>query len=99
MYKDTVSPSRRLLLSYEVAGGSVEGLLEALGSMGLTEGVSLLQRLEPFDKLQSAELKEDSAYGSQSVEAEPAALSGKLQPAPLLEPPSPLPHKQQEQVH
>lgn len=47
----------------------------------------------------TAELKEDSAYGSQSVEVEPAALSGKLQPAPLLEPPSPLPHNQQEQVH
>uniref|UniRef100_A0A670YU36 Nuclear factor kappa B subunit 2 n=1 Tax=Pseudonaja textilis TaxID=8673 RepID=A0A670YU36_PSETE len=73
MYKDTVSPSRRLLLSYEISGGSREGLLEALGSMGLTEGVSLLQRLETFDKLQSAELKEDSAYGSQSVEAEPSA--------------------------
>uniref|UniRef100_A0A2D4J934 RHD domain-containing protein n=2 Tax=Micrurus lemniscatus lemniscatus TaxID=129467 RepID=A0A2D4J934_MICLE len=99
MFKDTVSPSRRLLLSYEISGGSLEGLLEALGSMGLTEGVSLLQRLETFDKLQSADLKEDSAYGSQSVEAEPAALSGKLQPAPLLEPPSPLPHNQQEQVH
>ncbi|KAM3835004.1 nuclear factor NF-kappa-B p100 subunit isoform 1-T1 [Vipera latastei] len=99
MYKDTISPTRKLLLSYEIAGGTLEGLLEALGSMGLTEGVRLLQRLETFDKLQSAELKEDSAYGSQSVEAEPAALSGTLQPASLLEPPSPLPHNQQEQVH
>ncbi|XP_070608075.1 nuclear factor NF-kappa-B p100 subunit isoform X2 [Erythrolamprus reginae] len=99
MYKDTVSPSRRLLLSYEIAGGSLEGLLEALGSMGLTEGVSLLQRLETFDKLQSTELKEDSAYGSQSVEAEATTLSGKLQPAPLLESPSSCPHNQQEQVH
>ncbi|XP_063163671.1 nuclear factor NF-kappa-B p100 subunit isoform X1 [Candoia aspera] len=98
-YKDTVSPSRRLLLSYEMAGGSLEGLLEALGSMGLTEGVRLLQRPETFDKLQSAELKEDSAYGSQSVEEEPEALPGKLQSAPFLEPPSSLPHNQQEQVH
>lgn len=38
----------------QIAGGSLEGLLEALGSMGLTEGVRLLQRLETFDKLQSA---------------------------------------------
>lgn len=38
----------------QIAGGTLEGLLEALGSMGLTEGVRLLQRLETFDKLQSA---------------------------------------------
>lgn len=81
-YKDTPSPSKRLLLGYEVsqpsplgscppplagcssdlswtfspqlAGGSLHGLLEALDSMGLTEGVRLLQSAEAFVKLQSA---------------------------------------------
>ncbi|XP_061490633.1 nuclear factor NF-kappa-B p100 subunit [Rhineura floridana] len=99
-YKGTESPSRRLLVSYELAGGSLRGLLEALDSMGLTEGVRLLQRPETFVKLHSTELKEDSAYGSQSVEEEPAVLPEKLQPTSSLEPPpSLLPHGQQEQVH
>uniref|UniRef100_A0A670HQI8 Nuclear factor kappa B subunit 2 n=1 Tax=Podarcis muralis TaxID=64176 RepID=A0A670HQI8_PODMU len=98
-YRGAESPSRRLLLSYELAGGSLKGLLEALDSMGLTEGVKLLQRPETFVKLQSTELKEDSAYGSQSVEEEPAALPGKLPPASSLEVPPFLPHSQQEQVH
>ncbi|KAJ7324451.1 hypothetical protein JRQ81_017471 [Phrynocephalus forsythii] len=98
-YKDTPSPSRGLLLGYELAGGSLKGLLEALDSMGLMEGVRLLQRAETFVKLQNAEVKEDSAYGSQSAEEEPAATAGKLQPAPFLEPPSASPHSQQEQVH
>nr|XP_020646846.1 nuclear factor NF-kappa-B p100 subunit isoform X1 [Pogona vitticeps]XP_020646847.1 nuclear factor NF-kappa-B p100 subunit isoform X1 [Pogona vitticeps]XP_020646848.1 nuclear factor NF-kappa-B p100 subunit isoform X1 [Pogona vitticeps] len=98
-YKDTQSPSKKLLLGYELAGGSLKGLLEALDSMGLTEGVRLLQSAETFVKLQSAEVKEDSAYGSQSAEEESAATLGKLQPAPFLEPPSVSPHSQQEQVH
>ncbi|XP_053243941.1 nuclear factor NF-kappa-B p100 subunit [Podarcis raffonei] len=98
-YRGAESPSRRLLLSYELAGGSLKGLLEALDSMGLTEGVKLLQRPETFVKLQNTELKEDSAYGSQSVEEEPAALPGKLPPASSLEVPPFLPHSQQEQVH
>ncbi|XP_048360839.1 nuclear factor NF-kappa-B p100 subunit isoform X3 [Sphaerodactylus townsendi] len=84
-YKGTVSPSRRLLQSYELAGGSLQGLLDALDSMGLTEGVRLLGMPDTIVKLQSAEVKEDSAYGSQCVEEEeeeePTALPAKLQPA------------------
>ncbi|XP_066475079.1 nuclear factor NF-kappa-B p100 subunit [Tiliqua scincoides] len=95
-YKGTPSPSRGLLLSYELAGGSLKGLLDALDSMGLTEGVRLLQRPDTFVKLQSAELKEDSAYGSESVEEKLASLPEKQQPA---EQPSLFPHSQQEQVH
>ncbi|XP_062989284.1 nuclear factor NF-kappa-B p100 subunit isoform X2 [Elgaria multicarinata webbii] len=98
-YKGTASPSRRLLLSYELSGGSLSSLLEALDSMGLAEGVKLLQRPETFVQLQSTELKEDSAYGSQSVEEEPTNVPEKLQLAPLLEPPPLFPQNQQEQVH
>ncbi|XP_053166338.1 nuclear factor NF-kappa-B p100 subunit [Hemicordylus capensis] len=98
-YKGTASPSKKLLHNYELAGGNLKGLLDALHAMGLTEGVRLLQRSEAFVKLQGAELKEDSGYGSQSVEEDPGALPGKPQPAPVVEPPSLLPHSQQEQVH
>uniref|UniRef100_A0A803SWP2 Nuclear factor kappa B subunit 2 n=1 Tax=Anolis carolinensis TaxID=28377 RepID=A0A803SWP2_ANOCA len=98
-YRDTPSPSRRLLLSYELAGGSLKGLLEALDTMGLTEGVKLLRRPESFPKVQSTELKEDSGYGSQSVEEESMPPPGKRSSAPLLDPPSLSLHNQEEQVH
>ncbi|XP_076194734.1 nuclear factor NF-kappa-B p100 subunit [Aptenodytes patagonicus] len=93
-YKDTPSPSISLLRSYELAGGSLEGLLEALDSMGLHKAVRMLHKTEALEKLQSTELKEDSAYGSESVEEEQAPVLA-LKPGPGGE----LPHSQQPQVH
>ncbi|NXD75533.1 NFKB2 factor, partial [Halcyon senegalensis] len=93
-YKDTPSPSISLLRSYELAGGSLEGLLEALDSMGLRKAVRMLHKTEALEKLQSTELKEDSAYGSESVEEEQAPTLA-LKPGPGGE----LPHSQQPQVH
>ncbi|XP_074763415.1 nuclear factor NF-kappa-B p100 subunit isoform X2 [Athene noctua] len=93
-YKDTPSPSVSLLRSYELAGGSLGGLLEALDSMGLHKAVRMLHKTEALDKLQSTELKEDSAYGSESVEEEQAPTLA-LKPGPGSE----LPHSQQPQVH
>ncbi|KAF1617162.1 UNVERIFIED_CONTAM: hypothetical protein FQV16_0012909, partial [Eudyptes robustus] len=121
-YKDTPSPSISLLRSYELAGGSLGGLLEALDSMGLHKAVRMLHKTQALEKLQStgmgsvgpgrvpaapqpppsltapgacfAELKEDSAYGSESVEEEQAPVLA-LKPGPGGE----LPHSQQPQVH
>ncbi|KAM9618306.1 nuclear factor NF-kappa-B p100 subunit isoform 2-T2 [Trichechus inunguis] len=93
-YRKTASPSGSLLRSYELAGGDLAGLLDALSDMGLEEGVRLLRGPEPQDKLPSTEVKEDSAYGSQSVEQE----AEKLGPPP--EPPGGLCHGHpQPQVH
>ncbi|KAL2769350.1 nuclear factor NF-kappa-B p100 subunit isoform c [Daubentonia madagascariensis] len=94
-YRKTASPSGSLLRSYELAGGDLVGLLDALSDMGLEEGVRLLRGPETRDKLPStAEVKEDSAYGSQSVEQE----AEKLGPPP--EPPGGLCHGHpQPQVH
>ncbi|XP_005063560.1 LOW QUALITY PROTEIN: nuclear factor NF-kappa-B p100 subunit [Mesocricetus auratus] len=94
-YRKTPSPSGSLLRSYKLAGGDLVGLLEALKDMGLHEGVKLLKGPETRDKLPStAEAKEDSAYGSQSVEQE----AEKLCPPP--EPPGGLCHGHpQPQVH
>uniref|UniRef100_A0A2K6PVD8 Nuclear factor NF-kappa-B p100 subunit n=1 Tax=Rhinopithecus roxellana TaxID=61622 RepID=A0A2K6PVD8_RHIRO len=93
-YRQTASPSGSLLRSYELAGGDMAGLLEALSDMGLEEGVRLLRGPETRDKLPSTEVKEDSAYGSQSVEQE----AEKLGPPP--EPPGGLCHGHpQPQVH
>ncbi|XP_068875590.1 nuclear factor NF-kappa-B p100 subunit isoform X2 [Aphelocoma coerulescens] len=91
-YKDTPSPSVSLLRSYELAGGSLGGLLEALDSMGLHNAVRMLHKTEALEKLQSTELKEDSAYGSESVEEEQA-------PTLALKPGGELPPSQQPQVH
>ncbi|XP_027623211.1 nuclear factor NF-kappa-B p100 subunit isoform X3 [Tupaia chinensis] len=94
-YRKTASPSGSLLRSYELAGGDLAGLLDALSDMGLEEGVRLLRGPETRDKQPStAEVKEDSAYGSQSVEQE----AEKLGPPP--EPPGGLCHGHpQPQVH
>ncbi|NXH14230.1 NFKB2 factor, partial [Bucco capensis] len=91
-YKDTPSPSASLLRSYELAGGSLGGLLDVLDSMGLRKAVRMLHKSEALDKLQNTELKEDSAYGSESVEEEQA-------PALALKPGAggELPHSQQPQ--
>ncbi|NWI30991.1 NFKB2 factor, partial [Sula dactylatra] len=91
-YKDTPSPSISLLQSYELAGGSLGGLLEALDSMGLHKAVRMLHKTEVLEKLQSTELKEDSAYGSESVEEEQVATLA-LKPGPGGE----LPHSQHPQ--
>ncbi|XP_043844872.1 nuclear factor NF-kappa-B p100 subunit isoform X2 [Dromiciops gliroides] len=93
-YRSTASPSGSLIRSYQLAGGDLAGLLDALAAMGLDEGVRLLQGTEPRDKLPSTEVKEDSAYGSQSVEEEQEKMS--MVPTP----PGELSHRHpQEQVH
>ncbi|XP_012873242.1 PREDICTED: nuclear factor NF-kappa-B p100 subunit [Dipodomys ordii] len=96
-YRKTASPSGSLLRSYKLAGGDLAGLLDALSDMGLDEGVKLLTGPESQDKLPSttAEVKEDSAYESQSVKEDEAE---KLGPPP--EPPGGLSHGHpQPQVH
>ncbi|XP_034519072.1 nuclear factor NF-kappa-B p100 subunit isoform X4 [Ailuropoda melanoleuca] len=80
-YRKTASPSGSLLRSYKLAGGDLAGLLGALSDMGLEEGVRLLRGPEARDKLPStAEVKEDSAYGSQSVEQEAEKLGSPPEP-------------------
>ncbi|XP_051837258.1 nuclear factor NF-kappa-B p100 subunit [Antechinus flavipes] len=93
-YRSTASPSGSLIRSYQLAGGDLAGLIDALAAMGLDEGVRLLQGTEPRDKLPSTEVKEDSAYGSQSVEEEQEKMSTVPTPAGELSHRHP-----QEQVH
>lgn len=79
-YRKTASPSGSLLRSYKLAGGDLAGLLGALSDMGLEEGVRLLRGPEARDKLPSTEVKEDSAYGSESVEQEAEKLGSPPEP-------------------
>ncbi|KAM4702597.1 nuclear factor NF-kappa-B p100 subunit [Rhinophrynus dorsalis] len=69
-YKNTSSPTESLLRSYELAGGSLTELVKTLESMGLNEGVELLCKSETYTKHQNPDVKNDSAYGSQSMEVD-----------------------------
>uniref|UniRef100_A0A8C9T9P0 Nuclear factor of kappa light polypeptide gene enhancer in B-cells 2 (p49/p100) n=1 Tax=Scleropages formosus TaxID=113540 RepID=A0A8C9T9P0_SCLFO len=53
LYQECPSPCQNLLENYQLAGGHLEGLVEALRSLGLTEGVRLLRQTETRDKSQS----------------------------------------------
>ncbi|XP_066548949.1 nuclear factor NF-kappa-B p100 subunit [Amia ocellicauda] len=72
LYQESQSPCLSLLKVYQVGGGRVEGLVEALGALGLNEGVRLLKQTEgrAKDKAQIPEVKNDSGFqsGSQSIE-------------------------------
>uniref|UniRef100_A0A667Z1I2 Nuclear factor of kappa light polypeptide gene enhancer in B-cells 2 (p49/p100) n=1 Tax=Myripristis murdjan TaxID=586833 RepID=A0A667Z1I2_9TELE len=66
LYQDSPAPCQHLLYNYQLGGGPVEGLVEALQSLGLTEGVRLLR---------SSTLQDDKQppRGSTSTETHGAA--------------------------
>ncbi|MFT7817155.1 nuclear factor NF-kappa-B p100 subunit-like isoform X2 [Arapaima gigas] len=68
LFQETPSPYQSLLESYQVAGGSVEGLVEALELLGLNDGVRLLRQRELKDKMHTADTTVDSGFGSQTME-------------------------------
>uniref|UniRef100_A0A665U0E8 Nuclear factor of kappa light polypeptide gene enhancer in B-cells 2 (p49/p100) n=1 Tax=Echeneis naucrates TaxID=173247 RepID=A0A665U0E8_ECHNA len=49
LYQDSPTPCHHLLQHYKLGGGPVEGLVEALQSLGLSEGVRLLRNTELRD--------------------------------------------------
>ncbi|XP_075697725.1 nuclear factor NF-kappa-B p100 subunit [Rhinoderma darwinii] len=81
-YRNTSSPTESLLRSYELAGGSLNELIQTLQSMGLNEGVELLRKSETYINKENPDLKIDSAYGSQSVDNEPSTASEPQKPPP-----------------
>uniref|UniRef100_A0A672SJH4 Nuclear factor NF-kappa-B p100 subunit-like n=1 Tax=Sinocyclocheilus grahami TaxID=75366 RepID=A0A672SJH4_SINGR len=70
LYQDSASPCQKLLENYQLSGGPVDGLVEALQSLGVSEGVRLLRDSQPREDKQSTDSKEDSGFGSQSIEEE-----------------------------
>ncbi|KAL3971614.1 transmembrane protein 70, mitochondrial [Sarotherodon galilaeus] len=74
LYQDSPTPCRQLLHHYKLGGGAVEGLVEALHSLGLTEGVRLLRNAELRDDKHNTDVTVDSGFGSQPMEdVEPPA--------------------------
>ncbi|XP_075939591.1 nuclear factor NF-kappa-B p100 subunit-like isoform X2 [Anarhichas minor] len=70
LYLDSPTPCHQLLQHYQLGGGPVEGLVEALQSLGLTEGVRLLRTSELRDDKLSTDATVDSGFGSQPIEEE-----------------------------
>uniref|UniRef100_A0A8C2QAR0 Nuclear factor of kappa light polypeptide gene enhancer in B-cells 2 (p49/p100) n=1 Tax=Cyprinus carpio TaxID=7962 RepID=A0A8C2QAR0_CYPCA len=68
LYQDSALPCLKLLENYQLSGGPVDGLVEALQSLGVSEGVRLLRDSQPKEDKQSTDSKEDSGFGSQSIE-------------------------------
>uniref|UniRef100_A0A8C1BA48 Nuclear factor of kappa light polypeptide gene enhancer in B-cells 2 (p49/p100) n=1 Tax=Cyprinus carpio carpio TaxID=630221 RepID=A0A8C1BA48_CYPCA len=64
LYQDSASPCQKLLENYQLSGGPVDGLVEALQSLGVSEGVRLLKDSQPREDKQSTA---DSGFGSQSI--------------------------------
>ncbi|XP_042357482.1 nuclear factor NF-kappa-B p100 subunit [Plectropomus leopardus] len=70
LYLDSPTPCHHLLQHYQLGGGPVEGLVDALQSLGLTEGVRLLRNAELRDDKHSTDATVDSGFGSQPMEEE-----------------------------
>uniref|UniRef100_A0A3P8YPE5 RHD domain-containing protein n=1 Tax=Esox lucius TaxID=8010 RepID=A0A3P8YPE5_ESOLU len=68
LYQESPSPCHKLLENYQLGGGPVEGLVEALQSLGLTDGVRLLRQAERREDKQSTDQTVDSGFGSQPIE-------------------------------
>uniref|UniRef100_A0A7N6C0Y1 RHD domain-containing protein n=1 Tax=Anabas testudineus TaxID=64144 RepID=A0A7N6C0Y1_ANATE len=62
--------TRSVCVSVQLGGGPVEGLVEALQSLGLTEGVRLLRNAELRADKHSTDATVDSGFGSQPMEDE-----------------------------
>lgn len=74
LYQESPSPCQNLLENYQLAGGAVEGLVEALQSLGLSEGVRLLRQTQLREDKQSTDTTVDSGFGSQGIEEEDGEL-------------------------
>ncbi|KAM9848034.1 nuclear factor NF-kappa-B p100 subunit isoform 2-T2 [Aulostomus maculatus] len=70
LYQDSPTPCHHLLQHYKLGGGPFEGLIEALQSLGLTEGVRLLRNSELREDKDGSEATVDSGFGSQPMEEE-----------------------------
>ncbi|XP_067828868.1 nuclear factor NF-kappa-B p100 subunit-like isoform X2 [Heptranchias perlo] len=68
LLKSAKSPSKSLLDNFEISGGTIEQLMNALQWLGLEEAVNIIQKTEIYKTLQTSDGKQsvDSAYESGS---------------------------------
>nr|XP_043902265.1 nuclear factor NF-kappa-B p100 subunit-like [Solea senegalensis] len=70
LYQDSETPCHHLLQHYKLGGGPVNSLVDALQSLGLSDGVQLLRRSETREDKHSTDATVDSGFGSQPMEEE-----------------------------
>ncbi|KAK3554007.1 hypothetical protein QTP70_019124, partial [Hemibagrus guttatus] len=68
LYQDSPSPCQNLLENYQLSGGPLEGLVDALQSLGLTEGAQLLRNKQPSEDKQNTDTTVDSGFASQETD-------------------------------
>ncbi|MCJ8730366.1 hypothetical protein PDJAM_G00183560 [Pangasius djambal] len=68
LYQESPSPCKNLLENYRLSGGPLEGLVDALQSLGLREGVQVLRARQPSEDKQSTDTTVDSGFGSQEAD-------------------------------
>ncbi|KAM9476774.1 nuclear factor NF-kappa-B p100 subunit isoform 1-T1 [Clarias gariepinus] len=68
LYQESPSPCRNLLENYQLSGGPLEGLVDALQTLGLKEGVQLLKARQPSEDKQRTDTTVDSGFGSQEAD-------------------------------
>ncbi|XP_038639209.1 nuclear factor NF-kappa-B p100 subunit [Scyliorhinus canicula] len=68
LFKTAKSPSKSLLDNFDISGGTIEQLVDALQCLGLETAVNIIQKTETYKALQSSDGKQsvDSAYESGS---------------------------------
>ncbi|XP_060942990.1 nuclear factor NF-kappa-B p100 subunit [Limanda limanda] len=70
LYQDSATPCHHLLQHYKLGGGPLDGLVDALQSLGLSDGVQLLRSSELRDDKHNTDATVDSGFGSQPMEEE-----------------------------
>ncbi|XP_062851620.1 nuclear factor NF-kappa-B p100 subunit isoform X2 [Trichomycterus rosablanca] len=68
LYQDSPTPCQNLLENYQISGGPLDGLVDALQSLGLNEGVRLLRSKQLNEDKQSPDTTVDSGFGSQVMD-------------------------------
>ncbi|XP_072138485.1 nuclear factor NF-kappa-B p100 subunit isoform X2 [Mobula birostris] len=68
LLKSAKSPSKSLLDNFDISGGTIEQLINALHQLGLEKAANIIQKTESYKVLQSSDGKQsvDSAYESES---------------------------------
>ncbi|KAK5882939.1 hypothetical protein CesoFtcFv8_021478 [Champsocephalus esox] len=70
LYLESPSPCQQLLRHYQLGGGALSALVEALQSLGLTEGVRLLRDKQLQEEKHNTDATVDSGFGSQPMDEE-----------------------------
>lgn len=82
LYQESSTPCQMLLENYQLSGGPVDVLVEALQSLGVREGVRLLKNSQPSEDKPSTDSTADSGFGSQSGFTIPSSIGeGIVNPA------------------